>query len=200
MTKVRFLLSLHDRLSGLPQDDVEERLSFYSEMIEDRIEEGVSEEQAVAELGSVDEVAAQIVADIPLSKIARAKIKPKRRMKAWEIMLLVLGSPVWLSLLIAAAAVLFSLYVVIWVVVVSLWAVFVSLAAAAAIGVAVCIVFALSGRGAEGLAMLGAGIVCAGLAIFLFYGCLAAGKGTLLLTKKIVRGTKNSMIKREDAA
>ena len=200
MTKVRFLLSLHDRLSGLPQDDVEERLSFYSEMIEDRIEEGVSEEQAVAELGSVDEVAAQIVADIPLSKIARAKIKPKRRMKAWEIMLLVLGSPVWLSLLIAAAAVLFALYVVIWAVVVSLWAVFVSLAAAAAIGVPVCIVFALSGRGAAGLAMLGAGIVCAGLAIFLFYGCLAAGKGTLLLTKKIVRGTKNSMIKREDAA
>ena len=47
MTKIKFLIELHNRLSGLPKDDVEERLSFYSEMIEDRIEDGLSEEEAV---------------------------------------------------------------------------------------------------------------------------------------------------------
>ena len=199
MTKTRFLVSLHDRLSDLPQSDVEERLNFYSEMIEDRMEEGLPEEQAVAELGSVDEVAAQIIADIPLSKIAKEKIKPKHRLKAWEIVLLALGSPVWLSLLIAAAAVLFALYVVIWSVVISLWAVFVSLAAAAAGGVAACIIFALGGQVSAGLAMLGAGLLCAGLAIFMFYGCLAVSKGAVWLGKAILHGLKTALIRKEEA-
>lgn len=47
MTKIKFLLSPHNKLAGLPQDEVEERLNFYSEMIEDRIEEGLSEEKTV---------------------------------------------------------------------------------------------------------------------------------------------------------
>ena len=37
MTKLKFLLSLHERLRDFPQDEVEERLGFYSEMIEDRV-------------------------------------------------------------------------------------------------------------------------------------------------------------------
>lgn len=78
MTKLQFLLSLHNKLSGLPQNEIEERLNFYSEMIEDRIEDGLSEEEAVSEIGTVDEIAEQIVSDIPLTKIVKEKIKPKR--------------------------------------------------------------------------------------------------------------------------
>ena len=50
MTKMQFLLSLHDKLTGLPRDEVEQRLNFYSEMIEDRMEEGLSEEEQYASL------------------------------------------------------------------------------------------------------------------------------------------------------
>ncbi|MBR4295688.1 MAG: DUF1700 domain-containing protein, partial [Clostridia bacterium] len=82
MTKLKFIMSLHDKLSGLPQKEIEERLNFYSEMIEDRMEEGLSEEEAVAAIGSVDEIAEQIVADTPLSKIAKEKIKLTRRLGA----------------------------------------------------------------------------------------------------------------------
>ena len=53
MTKLQFLLALHDKLAGLPQNEVEERLNFYSEMIEDRMEEGLSEEEAVLAAGDV---------------------------------------------------------------------------------------------------------------------------------------------------
>ena len=127
MTKMQFLMSLHNKLSGLPQNEIEERLNFYSEMIEDRIEEGVSEEEAVAQIGTVDEIAEQIIADIPLTKIAKEKIKPKRHIKAWEIVLLILGSPLWLSVLIAIFAVIFSFYVCLWAVIISLWASFVAI-------------------------------------------------------------------------
>lgn len=199
MSKQEFLVRLRKGLSGLPQDDIEERLMFYSEMIEDQMEEGLSEEEAVSAVGSVDEIAAQVVADIPLAKIAKERIKPKRRLSAGEIVLLALGSPIWLSLGIAAFAVTLSLYISLWAVIISLWAVFASLAVCFIGGVLACIVFTVGGNGASGIAMLAAGIVCAGLSIFMFYGCKAATTGTLLLTKKMTIYIKNCFIKKEAA-
>ena len=199
MSKQEFLAQLRKGLSGLPQDDIEERLTFYSEMIEDRMEEGLSEEDAVAAAGSVDEIVAQVIADTPLAKIAKERIKPKRRLKGWETVLLVLGSPIWFSLAVAAFAVLFSLYVSLWAVIISLWAVFVSLAACAVGGVLACVIFAAGGSGASGVAMLAAGIVCAGLTVFLFYGCRAAAKGALRLTKNVAIRIKNCFIRKEEA-
>lgn len=199
MNKQEFLSRLRDGLSGLPQADVEERLAFYSEMIDDRIEEGLTETEAVSAVGSVDEIVSQIVADIPLSKIAKEKIKQKSRMSVWEIVLLVLGFPVWLPLLIAALAVLLSVYVVIWSVIISLWACFVSLAACILGGILSGVVLAVTGYITSGIAMIAAGFVCAGLSIFMYYGCKAATKGILLLTKKIVLRIKKCFIKKEAA-
>ncbi len=199
MTKIEFILNLHDKLSDLPQEDVEERLRFYIEMIEDRMEEGLSEDAAVAEVGNVDEIAEQILADMPLNKLVIEKIKPKRKLKAWEIVLLALGAPVWGSLLIAAFAVVFSLWISLWSVVISFWAVFVSVAACAFGGVAGGIVFVIGGQSLSGLAVISGGLVCAGLSVFLLYGCKAATKGTILLTQKLALGIKKCFVKKEAA-
>ena len=199
MSKQEFLALLRKGLSGLPQDDIEERLAFYSEMIEDQMEDGLSEEDAVLAVGSIDEIVTQVVADIPLTKIAKERIKPKRRLSVGEIILLALGSPIWLSLGIAVFAVVLSLYAVLWSLIVSVWAIFASTAACSIGGVLSCIIFTIGGNGASGVAMLAAGIVCAGLSIFAFYGCKAATKGTLILTKKIAIWIKNCFIKKEEA-
>ena len=199
MSKQEFLAQLRKGLSGLPQDDIEERLTFYSEMIEDQMEDGVSEEEAVSAIGSVDDIVAQVVAETPLVKIAKERIKSKRRLSAGEIVLLALGSPIWLSLGIAAFAVGISVYAVLWSLIISLWAVFASLVACAVGGVLACLALTMGGNGASGIAMLAAGIVCAGLSIFLFYGCKAATNGTVILTKKIAIGIKNCFIKKEVA-
>ena len=199
MTKQEFIAGLRAKLSGLPSREVEERLSFYSEMIDDQMEEGKAEADAVASLGSLDGIATQIIADIPLAKIAREKIKPNRRLQAWEILLLAVGSPIWLSLAIAAFAVVLSLYAVLWSLVVSVWAVFVSLAAVALGSVVAGICFACLGHILSGIAMLGAAAVCAGSSIFLFFGCSAATKGTARLSKLIVVGIKKCFARREKA-
>ena len=196
MTKMQFLMSLHNKLSGLPQNEIEERLNFYSEMIEDRIEEGVSEEEAVAQIGTVDEIAEQIIADIPLTKIAKEKIKPKRRIKAWEIVLLILGSPLWLSVLIAIFAVIFSFYVCLWAVIISLWASFVAIIGGAFGGIASGVVLVLNKNGLTGILLIAAGLVCAGISIFFFFGCKAATKGIVFLTKKPILSLKKSFIKK----
>lgn len=199
MSKQEFLAQLRKGLSGLPQDDIAERLTFYSEMLEDRIEEGLSEEEAVSAIGNIDEIVQQVIADIPLIKIANERIRLKRHLKVWEIVLLAIGSPIWLSLGIAAAAVILALYVSVWSVIVSLWAVFGALAVCAVGSVPACIIFTAGGSGVSGIAMLAAGIVCAGLSILMLYGCMAATKGTLILTKKIAMWIKNCFIKKEEA-
>ena len=127
MVKQEFLRELRTSLNGLPSEDIEERLSFYAEMIDDRVEEGLTEREAVAAIGSVAEVVAQIIGDTPLTKIVRENLKPRRRLGAGETVLLVLGSPIWLSLLISLFAVVLSLYVSLWAVLVSIWSVFVAL-------------------------------------------------------------------------
>lgn len=197
MCKQEFLDKLRTRLDGLPKQDLEERLAFYSEMIDDRMEEGLAEEEAVLDIGPVERIAEQIVSDIPLTKIAKEKIKSKRRLKAWEIVLLALGSPIWLSLLIAAFAVSLAIYAVLWALIISLWAIFASFAACALGFLIAGSVFVLSGNTASGIATLGAALICAGLAILLFFGCKAATKGMAWLTAKIPYGIKKCFLKKE---
>ena len=199
MRKQEFLEKLHQGLSGLPQEDIAERLTFYSEMIDDRIEEGLSEEEAVAAVGSVEEIVAQAVADTPLTKIAKERIKPKRQLSVGEIILLILGAPIWLSLAVAAAAVIFSLYISLWAVIISLWAVFGSVAVASVAVIVSGIVFCCVVDKLHGVAMIGAGIACVGLCIFVFFGCKAVTAGLLLLTKKCALGIKNRFLKKEVA-
>ena len=197
MNKRQFLESLRRALTGLPQDDIEERLTFYSEMIDDRVEDGLTEEEAVAEIGTVDEVVAQIMAEIPLSKLVKERVRPKRALRAWEIFLLVLGSPMWVPLLLAGISVIFAMYVAVWSVIISLWAVEVSLAGSALGGAVSAVVSCFQGNAVAGLAMFGVGAFCAGASIFWFFGCRAVTKGILLLTKKMALGLKSLFIGKE---
>ena len=50
MNKEVFLSELRKKLSGLPQSDIDERISFYAEMIDDRIEDGMTEEAAIEQI------------------------------------------------------------------------------------------------------------------------------------------------------
>ena len=197
MTKLEFIDGLKSRLSGLPENDLNERLSFYGEMIDDIREEGKSEEEAVNEIGDIDRVAQDILSEYPLSKIVKEKVKPKRKFKAWEIVLLALGSPIWASLIIALLAVVFAFYVSIIAIIVSLWAVFGSVLISSLASVAGGIYFMASGHPLSGVAVAGAGVFCAGLSIFLFFGCKQASRGIIILTKKIALSIKKAFIKKE---
>ena len=198
MNKQEFLTRLREGLAGLPREDVEERLAFYEEMIDDRVEEGLSEAAAVAEIGPVETVVRQIVAETPLPRLVKEKMKSNRRLRAWEIVLLVLGSPLWLALLIAAAAVVFAVYVVIWAVVVSLWAVVLALAVSAVGCLAGGVILLCQGDATRGLLAIAAALVLAGLSILGFYGCKALTKGAAWLTKKIALGIKSLFLRKEN--
>ncbi len=199
MNKQMFLQALQRGLAGLPQEDIEERLIFYSEMIDDRMEEGLSEEEAVAQIGPVEEVIRQIIAETPITRIVKEKIRPAGKRGHGNTLLLVLGFPLWFPLLIAAGAVVFSFYVVLWSLIVALWSVEIALIASAFGGIAIAVVQAVRGRWLSAGVWLGAALLCAGLSLLLFDACKAATVGMARLTKKLAVGIKSLFMgKKED--
>ena len=199
MNKSEFLAELREGLAGLPQDDVEERIAFYNEMIDDRMEEGITEDEAVGTIGGVDAIVSQTVADIPLAKLVKEKITSKRTLKAWEIVLICLGFPLWFPLLIAASAVAFSLYVVAWSLIISLWAIEVSFVASAVACLVASAANIIRWNTVFGVTLIGAAVFLAGLSILMFLGCIALSKGIIQLTKKAAIGIKSLFIKKESA-
>ena len=198
MNKTDFLMKLRERLGGLPEYDVDERIDFYAEMIDERIEDGASEDDAVEALGNIDEIVEQILSDIPLSRLVKKKVSPKRKMSPLTVVLLAVGSPIWLSLLIAAFAVALSLYASLWAVIISLWAVNLSFAVCAVVAPLPVILFFTSGKFMAGSALICAALVLAGLLIFLFIGCRAATKLGARIVKWCVLGIKKSFVRKEN--
>ncbi len=174
MTKKAFLSELRAALSALPEQERDERLRFYAEMIDDRMEDGMTEEEAVAAVGNTNEIAQRIHTEAAVQA-------PQQGVRVWLILLLVLGSPLWLSL-----------YAALWAVIISLWAVFVSFAAVSLSGYVAAPAFGVHGNFPMAAASLGAGLFMTGCTIFLFFGCLAASKGVCRLTKKIFAGIRRS--------
>ena len=199
MDKYDFLLALEARLEGLPEADRQASLDFYSEMLDDLVEGGMTEAEAVASLGSPEAIAEEILMDTPLPKLIKAKMKPKRRMRAWEIVLIAVGSPVWFPILIALFAVALSLYITLWAVVLSLYAANVAMAACAPTGIAAAVVLFASGKPAAALLFLGAGLALAGLSILWFLLCNLTAKGMWKLGRLTLRGIKACFIRKKGA-
>ncbi len=194
MNKQEFLMQLEHSLTGLPQEDRADRVAFYSEMIQDRMEEGLSEAQALCEIGPVSAVVSQILAETPLTKLVKETVRTHRAMRAWEIVLLVLGSPLWVPLLLAAFSVLLAVSLVLWSVLAAFWSVDAAFAACTLGSMVLAVILALGGNGPTGTVTLSAGICCAGLAILLFFGCKAATAGMFLLTRKAGLAVKSLFV------
>ena len=89
MNKTEFINQLSAALTGLSEEDIKKSVDFYTEMIDDRIEDGMPEEEAVAAVGSIDEIRSNILQEIPITRIVKEKITPKRAFSPMEIVLLI---------------------------------------------------------------------------------------------------------------
>ena len=198
MDKHDFLLALEARLAGLPAAARQASLDFYSEMLDDLVEGGMTETEAVASLGSPEAIAEEILLEMPLPKLVKAKMK-KRRLSGLEITLLAVGFPIWLPIGIALLAVVFAIYISLWAVVVSLYAANVAMAACAPTGIIAAVVLFASGKPTSAFLFLGAGLALAGLSILWFLLCNLTAKGMWKLGKLTLRGIKACFIRKKGA-
>ena len=192
VNKMQFLQSVREQTAGMPLTEINRLLEYYSEMIDEAMEEGMSEEEATAHLGTWEEICAQIeefrtsepqptepikedFTEEQQNPIPEKKPKKRISLPMWAVVLLILTSPVWgaivLALGIAAFAVIVSLVVIGGALVISLFAVVLSLAVVGVVGIPAAFVLLVTSSIAPFLLTLGGGLVCAGLAIL----------GTLLL-------------------
>lgn len=199
MTKYEFARALREALEGFPLEDTERSVDFYCEMIADRMEEGLTEEEAVAAVGAVEQIAAQIRSEGALNGSPQKSTPEKGVRKGWKVALLIVSSPVWLSLLVAAVAVVLSVYIVLWAAVISLYAAAASCVACGVAGLlGSCVYF--SRNNLPGVAFsAGAGLLCLGVAIFLMIGSVKATKALIWFTKKLPGIFKTCFIRKEEA-
>ena len=198
MSKDAFIGELRHRMAGLPKEAVDRTVEYYSELIADSMEDGLSEEEAVSRLGSLDEIVANVVKDTPLSQIVETRIREKKAkrggIRAWEVILLVLGAPLWLPLLLAVLAVGLALYVTLWAVVIALWAVVAAVILSGVVAVVAGIVELCRLHLPQGLVLLGGGLVCLGLCALLFLLMKLITVGTVKLCKWLWVGIKSLFV------
>lgn len=198
MNKLEFIDILKQKLSLLPQNELDERINFYSEIIDDYIEDGISEEDAVSKLGSIDDVVSEVLKDTSILKLAKNKFKPKSKLEPWVILLIILSFPIWFTLLVSFLSVVLSLYVSFWSIVISLWAVFGTLIACAVGGIISGIVFLFTNSKMTGLLLISGGLVCSGLAVFCYFGIVTLTKLLLKFGKFVILSIKKLFIRKEN--
>ncbi|MBR4701596.1 MAG: DUF1700 domain-containing protein [Oscillospiraceae bacterium] len=198
MNRQTFFYELRKGLSGIPSSDVEKTIDYYNEIIDDRIEEGLSESEAVATIGPVDQIVPQILADVPLPQLVRERLSRKRKLSGWEIALLILGFPLWFPLLLTAGILCLTFYILLWVPIITLYAVVISFFVSGIASVVFSVISFVTGDRTQGLLWLGSGLLLIGLAIPLL---LIANKLTVLvarLLKKALHGLKTRLTRRRN--
>ena len=198
MKREEYLDRIRALLQNLPPEDLERSLAFYAESIADRMEDGMSEEEAVASLESPEEAANAILLEQPLPTLVKVRVKERRQLSALEILLLVLGFPLWLPLLLTALVLVFTFILLTWVLVLVPASVCLALGASA-IAVLFAGVLSLTKIALPALlAAPGAALVLAGLAILAGFVVLGTLRLALIVTRALVRGLKSLLIRKED--
>lgn len=175
MTKNNYLKQLRRALKRLRREERHRSLQYFSELIDDKMEEGLTEEEAIAQLESVEAAALRILEE------ARVQGQLKRQLTAWETAILILGFPIWFPLLLTAALVLATIYLLVWVLISALFLCSISLGLAGVAGVLTLFIFIWSNPVAA-FAALGTGLAAAGLGIASFIPLLYLSKAYIRVT------------------
>ncbi|MBQ9856429.1 MAG: DUF1700 domain-containing protein [Clostridia bacterium] len=202
MNKQKFLIRLKKALRGCSATEIQSRLAFYSEMIDDRVEEGFSEKEAIQAIGDPVQIAEEIRMELGEKK------KDRRPLSTGAKILIALGSPIWLSLLIAAvavglslvislAAVVFSVFVCMFAALICVFAAVFALGVSALACLIAGIACAFEGMFIQLLLWTGVSFVCAGLCIALALLCVPAGKGILRAIAAVWRLVSRTVFRRK---
>jgi len=185
MNKAEFLAEIRRKIQGLPQSDIEKFLDYYAEMIDDYTEDGHTEEEAIRE---------QILKETPLPRLVQEKVRPTRALRAGEIILLLLGSPLWVPMVLAVLALFFGAYVLLWAAVAVLYAIDLSAFACGAAGVFSILPFALSGNLLQGIFLLGIGLIGIGVGLLFLFVCNKVAVLILRSSKWLLLRVKHAFV------
>jgi len=111
MNKAEFIKALDIELARFDASEKKEILAYYNELIDEKIERGYSEAQAVASIGKIKDVSAGIKADLVNIRLTKRSSLSKISNSFWMLILVLFASPILLPVGIAFLAIFFSVSV-----------------------------------------------------------------------------------------
>ena len=196
MTMDEYLSALASGLSQLPEEERRKQISYYEELFADMKEEGLSEAEIAEKLGSPEKAAEEILKEQPLPALIKSRVRPRKGWTVLNVILLILGAPVWLPIALALMAVILAIYIVIWSVVVVLFCAVLAILAAGIFGLFMA-VFNLIPASFSALLILGVSLICLGLIVPALWLAIAATKGICKLTGRIARWIRSFFIRKD---
>lgn len=191
MTRNEFISSLSARLHSIPGTERQKALDWYSELICDRMEE-MPEADAVSGIGSVDEIADEILSQYRQNTTAvqptggtepQSRRSPDKGVNtALVIFAAVVLSPIWLPLLITGLSLALVAVLLVWCAVVTVGVMLVSAAAVGAVGLVYGFWALFVINPAYGLLVLGTALISAGLTLALIPLIVVTVKGAAEFT------------------
>ncbi len=198
MNKNEYLTKLTSLLQGIDKKERDKAISFYSEMIDDFIEDGLTEFEAIEKVGKPGDIAEQIITE-DLNRPEKTMTKGK---KIWMRVLLILGSPLWVMLLLAAGMLLlagclllFTGLVVIWLIPICVGIAGVSCLILATISVLGSFVIMVQNL-PLGIIQLGVGLFATGGFALLFIATAKLGRFFTAVTKQAMNLTNIYLFQR----
>lgn len=161
MNKKDFLRQLADDIKVLPVTEKDGLITYYTEILEDRIEDGMSEEEAVSSLGNAKDIVDQILAEHGTQKITEAKVKKGGR----RTLILALTSPIWSFLFLSYFMLLISGYILVGALSLILGVLVFAFGVGAAASL-FSLPFVFPDGMLHGMLNLGTAFACAGLLVF----------------------------------
>ena len=198
MNKQEFLGALRKKLAPLPEQEIERSLAYYSEIIDDRMEDGMTEADAVAALGDPGAIAETIMYDMSIPALMKARASGSRSgasNKTLWLVLVILGFPLWFPSVIAIFSVIAAVYITVWALIISLYAIVLSLAAAADGRIAAALAALIDMSAAAALMTLGLALCCGALTIFMIKPVYLITRALLGFTGRVIRKIKSLFVK-----
>ena len=180
--KREYLNQLSSALKPMKRAERKRSIAYFSEVIDDRMEDGSTEEQVVSGMEPVADAASRILAE------AQEHGTMKKQVSIWAIILIVLGFPVWFPLLAAVAILVITLYAVVWILIGTVFIISVSFALCGIIGALALFGFAVA-TPFPAIATFGLGLMLAGLGVALFMPAVYLAKAYIAATVLMWNGT-----------
>lgn len=194
-----FLNELEQQLVHLPSSEINKVMSYYMEAIQDRLEDGISEEETIESFGSIADIVNNIEEEVSIGSIVKDKMTKKANEKNINYVLLalviILGFPIWLTILILVIALLITVYALLWMIPVIILSIYVSLLLAAIVSAGTAI-FMIPTSVFTTIGLFGVSLIAAGLAMILFSPLVFLGKKWLAVNIWPFRKIKHKLIRK----
>ncbi len=192
MSKSIFIDTLRGLLEPLNKEERDKFISYYEEIIEDYKESGLTEQEVIDKIGSPQSIANDILSEQNSINI------PSSNSKILNKILLILGFPLWGSLLLTAVLFILSVYIVILCIPFTTGVSSIAFFGAALVSI-IGSPFMMFDTLNVGVVQLGLGVSSIGMSILLGFITIYLSKNIIGITKdltsKVLKSFKKKVVK-----